>query len=597
MTTAAAAATEGGRRGGAAAGILAAFVFLTLHSARNRLRQQARRLRNPRYILALALGGAYLYAALFRQSRPGSGLTSSLFGTGADVLLALGLAALAARWWLFGGEDSALAFSPAEVHFLFPAPVSRRNLVHFKLLRSQLVVLLNTALWVAILRRGNVEVPLVLRALAFWALFSTLSLHRLGASLVRTSARAHGRAGARRAVVPVLVFGFAVVAVGLPLLRALPAIRASILGGGFLAVIQEALAGPAASAVLLPFRTLLRPSLAASTVEWQGTILPALGLMGLHYLWVVRSNAAFEEAAVEASARRAARITALREGRGLAAANAIGRGASRTRLPLAARGEPALALVWKNLVGVTRVFSWTSVLLLVAGVGLIVLVVSLHESAPAAGELVGTIAGVWAGLTVLTGPLWIRNDLRQDLPKLALLRSYPLRGWRVVAAQVASSVVVLSALQYALFTVSYVALLYSDDAPLDPRRRAIVLGALLVALPVLNGASLLIQNGLALLFPSWVRLGPSRPNGVEAMGQNLLTTIFATIMLALLLLGPWAAGWATVAALRPHAGGRAAVAVAFAVLLAGVLAELAWIVRWLGRVFERTEPTEGSLLE
>ena len=587
MTTA---AVPTGERGG----ILRAFVFLTLHSARNRWRQQARRLRNPRYILAIVLGAAYLYGAVFRQSRPGSGAAGALFGTGADVVLAVGLVFLVARWWLMGSDHSALAFSPAEVQFLFPAPVSRRGLVHFKLLRSQLVVLLNTALWVALLRRGNAAVPLPMRALAFWALFSTLSLHRLGASLVRASAREHGRAGARRALLPVLVFGAVLVAVGAPLLRALPAIRASFLTGGLFTALKEALAAPSAAAVLLPFRALMRPSLAASVVEWERTIGPAILIMVLHYVWVVQTNSAFEEAAVEASARRAARSQALREGRGVSAANAVGRGASPTRIPLAARGEPAVAIVWKNLVGVTRALRLSNVLFLGGGIVLVIAVVSYKSSGPAAGALAGTIAGVWAGLTIFTGPLWVRSDLRQDLLKLALLRSYPLPGARVVAAEVASSVIVLSALQYALLAVAYVALLFSDDAPLDPRRRALVVAALVVGLPVLNAASLSIQNGIALLFPSWVRLGPSRPNGIEAMGQNLLTMFAAMLVLVILLVLPGLAGWLAVSALRT-AIGDGAWAVGLAILLAGLGAEVLGIVSWLGGVFDRTEPTETGV--
>lgn len=587
MTVAAAPERERG-------GILRAFLFLTLHSARNRLRQQARRLRNPRYIIAIVLGVGYLYGVLFRQSRPTGGAAAALFGTGADVVLALGVVLLAARWWLLGGDQSALAYSPAEVQFLFPAPVSRRSLVHFKLLRSQLVVLLNTALWVALLRRGNAEVPLLLRALAFWALFSTLSLHRLGASLVRASAGEHGRAGARRALLPTLLFISVLAAVGGPLLGAVPAIRASFLTGGFFTVLKEALAAPTAAAVLLPFRALIRPSLAASIGEWQRTIGPALALMVLHYFWVVRTNSAFEEAAVEASARRAARATALREGRGLTAANAIGRSASPTRLPLGALGEPAVALVWKNLIGVTRALRWSSVLVLGGGIVLLIAIVSYQASGPTAGELTGAIAGVWAGLTIITGPLWVRNDLRQDLPRLALLRSYPLRGARVVAAQVASSVVVLSALQYLLLAISFVALLFSDDAPLDPPRRGLLLAALVVGLPVLNAASLSIQNGIALLFPSWVRLGPSRPSGVEAMGQNLLTTLSATLLLALLLLLPVLAGWLALLALRPALGGGA-YGVGLVVLLTALGGEVAAIIRWLGRVFDRTEPTETGV--
>jgi hypothetical protein len=163
-----------------------------------------------------------------------------------------------------------------------------------------------------------------------------------------------------------------------------------------------------------------------------------------------------------------------------------------------------------------------------------------------------------------------------------------------VAAQVASSVVVLTALQYLLLAVSYVALLFTDDAPLDPRRRALWLAALVVGLPVLNAASLSIQNGIALLFPAWVRLGPSRPNGVEAMGQNLLTMLSATLLLGLLLLVPALAGWLVLHSLR-SAAGAAAWPLALIVLLVTLGAEVFGIVSWLGRIFDRTEPTETGV--
>ena len=40
-------------------------------------------------------------------------------------------------------------------------------------------------------------------------------------------------------------------------------------------------------------------------------------------------------------------------------------------------------------------------------------------------------------------------------------------------------------------------------------------------LPGINLLGMLIQNGAALLYPAWVRLGSGRPGGVEALGQNI----------------------------------------------------------------------------
>jgi len=48
--------------------------------------------------------------------------------------------------WLVPGERAALTFTEAEVAFLFPAPVTRRTLVHFKLVRSQLRIFFSALL-------------------------------------------------------------------------------------------------------------------------------------------------------------------------------------------------------------------------------------------------------------------------------------------------------------------------------------------------------------------------------------------------------------------------------------------------------------------
>ena len=96
-----------------------------------------------------------------------------------DVIAALGMVALVTFWWVRGGYQRALAFTPVESHFLFPAPVKRRQLIHFKLLRAQSLILVNTLLWVGLLGHGRTELNSGLRAIALWTLFSTLHLHRL----------------------------------------------------------------------------------------------------------------------------------------------------------------------------------------------------------------------------------------------------------------------------------------------------------------------------------------------------------------------------------------------------------------------------------
>ena len=100
-----------------------------------------------------------------------------------------------------------LAFTPAEVTFLFSGPVSRRGLVQYKLLRNQLLILFNALLWTLILARERFGASPWLRAISIWVLLTTISFHRLGASFVRTSLLEHGRSRLRHRVVSLVVFG------------------------------------------------------------------------------------------------------------------------------------------------------------------------------------------------------------------------------------------------------------------------------------------------------------------------------------------------------------------------------------------------------
>jgi ABC-2 type transport system permease protein len=103
--------------------------YLAGRSTRNRLVRQLRRLRTPRYALALLLGLAYLWYIGVKQ-RPGSGPTGVSPGT-VELLAAAGVTAVLLWTWIFGADRRALAFSRAEVTWLFPAPVTRRQLIQY----------------------------------------------------------------------------------------------------------------------------------------------------------------------------------------------------------------------------------------------------------------------------------------------------------------------------------------------------------------------------------------------------------------------------------------------------------------------------------
>ncbi|MEO6877179.1 MAG: putative ABC exporter domain-containing protein, partial [Gemmatimonadaceae bacterium] len=184
---------------------MSAFLYLVLASGRNRLRVGLRRARSPRYSAALLIGVIYVWSFLFRPSAR-LGTTSLLLGQPTEMLVTLIAVLMLMGSWLFGSDATALAFTQAEVSMLFPAPLSRRSLIKYKLFRAQITVLLNALVWVFLLRRGGTLLPSPLRAVGLWVLFSVLNLHRLGAALVRSSWREHGTAGARRHWASIVVF-------------------------------------------------------------------------------------------------------------------------------------------------------------------------------------------------------------------------------------------------------------------------------------------------------------------------------------------------------------------------------------------------------
>ena len=155
-----------------------ALVYLTWHTVLNRLRRQATRLRSPRYALALLLGLGWVTAVLWQRWEPGAPHPS---GPWVEVVAALSILLLIGWSWLSSPDARALTFSPAEVTLLFPAPISRLTLLHYKLLQTQLVILVNVVIWTALASRQQPGLPVGLRALGFWVLITTLALHRLAA--------------------------------------------------------------------------------------------------------------------------------------------------------------------------------------------------------------------------------------------------------------------------------------------------------------------------------------------------------------------------------------------------------------------------------
>ena len=300
-------------------------------------------------------------------------------------------------------------------------------------------------------------------------------------------------------------------------------------------------------------------------------------------IWVIRSDVAFEEAAVQASAERARRLDAWRRRSGRP------RQSTRTKvkrtIPLDPTGAPAAAIVWKNTLLLMR----TSRVGPIVGLGLMAIVLSLPsvDSFGFGTRFVAIAALVMIGLLIVLGSRVLQNDFRQDADHLATLKTLPLAGARLVGAEVLSSALPISALQLVLMLVAYIVTLGDVDLPIRLTMRTSLLFMSPLVLLSVNMTTVTIQNGAALLFPGWIRMTPIVGGGVEAMGQGILATgmLMLTFLVALL---PAAAASAAVWWLfseLPNAW-----IIALAVAASVLLAETWWALRGLGRRFERLEP-------
>ena len=186
-------------------GTLRAFAYLTWLTQKNRTLTRIRRAKNPRYAISAVIGATYFWFFLIRNPSRLTAEGGALFSDVFIVIATIGLVLIVASWWMFGGDKTTLAFSLAETAFLFPAPLSRRAVIGYKLFRAQLTILINAAIFIFLLRRGVGFLPSGYRAISLWVLFTTLNFHRIGAALVRASWVEHQRHAFRRNLLPTLV--------------------------------------------------------------------------------------------------------------------------------------------------------------------------------------------------------------------------------------------------------------------------------------------------------------------------------------------------------------------------------------------------------
>jgi hypothetical protein len=538
-------------------------VFLMRKSPVGRARLLLRQARTTKGALTLLVVGLVLAAFVIGQLADvaaGDGGARGRSRLDPEWLRLLAPVALMLLSGIAATSGQALAFRPAEIGFLFPAPISRRQLLLYHLgSRTGIQVLSGIFMGIFLLPHAGMLFT-GMAAAVIAAVFLHVMSQFMAVLLAVVTQRA-GR-GIGRWRLPVL----AVAGIG-----ALALIRSALPRGVEPAEWPRLLAGsPVVQLAALPARHVVELFLArdaAAALQWGGA---ALGVLAGAVAGVLLLDVAITEHALESSRKDAERLQRLRQG-GRARALTPGRPARvavptlaflGAASPLAVRQLRELA---RNPRGTLTVLVGTILwLALVVGVPIYT---SLRDGQPVSPAVGWTALGA-----ALLAPLFLAgrlpHDFRRDLDRMALLKSLPLRPLDVAIGQLFTGTLVCASVQV-ICAGAVVALtgIVSWPAYL----------ALVLALPALAWTIIAVENATFLLMP--YRPMPGAGANTPFMGRLMLVLLVKLVAVALLVL--LAAAIGGIAALMSGGNALLAAGAAFMALAAGCV-PLTWFV---GRAF------------
>ena len=570
--------------------IAGALLYMRLTSAKGWLASRLRRLKQPKYLVGAVIGVSYIYFFFIRnvarsrvpQTEPAA--AAEALSLVPEIAAAALLLVIAVNWVVPRGR-AGLTFSEAAISFLVPAPLRRNTPIHYRLLCT-LGALALTALVMTLVSSGWATggASPWLRALAWWVVLGTLSLHFTATSFAVTRLLDRGVSSLARGVVGLVVLALAI---GVPLvwtLTSLPAPAQQDLAGlpAIARYVETALrSGPLPWLLVVP-KLVIAPLFVSDARAWVLALGPALLVLAAHYAWVMLSAVSFEEASIARAEKRATKLAEFRSGN----LRTTARKKLRDPFRLRDTGAPEVAFLWKNLLAMGRLFTPRSGL---AAAAIVAAACGWLVSAELRGgqAFVAVASTVLIAIVLLLGPQFARQDLRSDLTNADILKTYPLDGARIVFGEMLAPITVLSAMAWlALLALTLAAAL--PAIPIYVRAAAAL--AMAVCVPFFCALQLVIQNGIALIFPAWVQ-SVSNPgeHGLDVMGQRIFFVAGQIVLLALGMLPGAIAALITFFVVNWLVGPIAAGLAAWLVVLTVLGVEIWAGVRWLGERFARLD--------
>jgi hypothetical protein len=578
--------------------------YLVTRSFVNGVLFRLRRLRQPKYLLGAILGAAYFYFYFGRflavSRMPWGAESGPASPHGLEIGAAILFVATIVLSWILPASRAAIAFTEAEIAFLFPAPITRRTLVIMRLVKSQFALLLFSAFMTLLSGRFHLGSEVWMRIGGWWVIMNTLNMHRLGASFALQRLRERGMADGKRRVLVVLVL-VAFVALLEFMRRSLPPppdLATALRGGGEITnyIVQLLHTGPLRY-VLAPFKLIVAPNFAHEGVTFLRALLPAFGIMALHFIWVVRADVSFEDASIEAAKKRAAFLAA----RGRGELRARGK-SDKARTPLwrlRPTGFAPIAFIWKSLLksgGRRTLGRWAAFFaVLAAGAFALGRVEDLTKPLVVTAFIIG--GGCYIALLisfVMIGQL-SAAQLRQGIATMDLLKTYPIPGWQIALGELAGPVLLGSLMQWCSLGIGL--MLLSIAPPLHPHLGTItaIVGGIALLLPIFNLSTAILPCAGALLYPGWFRPQENAAPGIENTGMKLILGI-AQLLAVVVAMIPvaffGAVAWFALGKFTAAAEWQALAAGGTAMLILAMETGLG--IAWLGSLYDKFDVSSES---
>jgi len=520
---------------------------------RGRARLAWRRLRTPKGFV-FGVVGALLFAlwvgALVLRLTFGDGVLRQQPALGQSELQALAQLAVTA-YGLFAITANlswrGLYLPRAELERLFSAPVTRRDLVRYRLLGMAVPSLFVAAL-VGVMASARVPTPLagflggaltVGLATVLGQGVALVAAHE-GGPLGRTLERLPGGRGGGlprlvgalglAAVLLLLLFGEDLVpARGYVVERGGQRYEVELAGpgaggldvrdprgvdvSGALGRITAAARHPVAQVLTAPAYPLARVIVAPSLSAALPFFALALLLLALAFELVVRLPVDYREASLATSRDVERRLARLRRGQ-LGPAGGEPTTLRGWRVPWVFGTGPFGAVLWLKLATLLRQGrSALALATLTAALGVVVGVMLLPDPG------IGTGATALLGVTYLASGL--RFDFRAELDRLTILRAWPLAPWQLFLAVIGP---------VTLFVALFVAVVLAIRAVLlDADGKELTLA--LAATPLVAYLWIALDNAVFLLFP--VRFVPGQGGALQHSGRALLMVLLRLVLLTL----------------------------------------------------------------